>query len=166
MAACPAIRIMATTIREVGQSHAIENPVPAPSARAVLMAIFRANQKRGSWVAELLDGHNHLGVPADDPFLAVLIDDEESHIDWKTGRYVSRQASTGPGNVLPDWWNSPSHDEWRRLLREGRPVLLRKGMDWETRTAGPKIGFFSIAEPEFDKPQFSVRLTGRLGSCD
>ena len=46
------------------------------------MPIFRANQQRGSWVAELVSGHAELGVPADDPFVAVLIDDEESRIDW------------------------------------------------------------------------------------
>ena len=110
---------------------------------------------------DLLDGHRELGVPADDPFVAVLIDDEESHIDWKAKRYVSGMASSG----LADWWNKPSHEEWRRLLREGRPILLRRGMDWTTRTAGPKIGFFSIASPEFGETEFSVRLVGRLGSC-
>ena len=125
------------------------------------MAIFKANQQRGSWVAELLNGHAELGVPAADPFVAVLIDDEESQIDWKTGRYVSGAASSG----LTDWWNKPTHEEWRRLLRGGRPVLLRKGMDWTTRIAGPKIGFFSIEAPEFGETEFSVRLTGRLGSC-
>jgi hypothetical protein len=126
------------------------------------MAIYKANQQRGSWVAEVLSGHQALGVPRDDPFVAVLIDDEESDIDWKSGRYSSGPARTG----LPDWWNSPAHEEWRRLLRGGRPVLLRKGMDWETRTAGRKIGFYSIAEPQFGKTEFSVRLTGRLGSCE
>lgn len=125
------------------------------------MAIFKANQQRGSWVAEVLCGHAELGVPADDPFVAVLIDDEESHIDWKARRYTSRPASSG----LADWWNEPSREEWRRLLRDGRPVLLRKGMDWATRTAGPKIGFFSIESPDFGENEFSVRLTGRLGSC-
>jgi hypothetical protein len=39
------------------------------------MAIYKANQQRGSWVAELLTGHADLGVPVDDPFVAVLIDD-------------------------------------------------------------------------------------------
>jgi hypothetical protein len=126
------------------------------------MAIYKANQQRGSWVAELLNGHAELGVPVNDPFVAVLIDDEESHIDWKTGRYVSGKASSG----LADWWNRPTHEEWRRLLRDGRPVLLRKGMDWDTRTAGPKIGFFSIGTPDFGETEFSVRLTGRLGSCE
>jgi hypothetical protein len=126
------------------------------------MAIFKANQQRGSWVAELLSGHAELRVPSEDPFVAVLIDDEESRIDWKTGRYVSGAARSG----LADWWNKPTHEEWRRLLRAGRPVLLRKGMDWTTRTAGPKIGFFSIDAPKFGETEFSVRLTGRLGSCE
>jgi hypothetical protein len=113
-------------------------------------------------VAELISGHAELGVPADDSFVAVLIDDEESHIDWKSGRYVSGAASKGQA----DWWNKPSHEEWRRLLRDGRPILLRKGMNWATRTAGPKIGFFSIESPEFGEHEFSVRFTGRLGSCE
>lgn len=126
------------------------------------MAIFKANQQRGSWIAELVSGFAELGVPTDDPFVAVLIDDEESTIDWKTGRYTSRRATSG----LADWWNSPSHEEWRRLLRDGRPILLRKGMNWETRTAGPKIGFFAVEEPGFGEEEFSVRLVGRLGSCE
>jgi hypothetical protein len=126
------------------------------------MAIFKANQQRGSWIAEVISGHAELGVPPADPFVSVLIDDEESHIDWKSKRYVSGAASSG----LADWWNKPLHEEWRRLLGEGRPILLRKGMDWGTRTAGPKIGFFSISSPIFGASEFSVFLTGRLGSCE
>lgn len=125
------------------------------------MAIFKANQRRGSWVAELLEGFEELGVPKDDPLLPVIIDDGRSKVDWKALRYVSPAAESG----LADWWNRPEQGEWRRLLLAGRPILLRAGMDQTTRTAGKKIGYYAIEDIEFGESEFSFRIRTRLGSC-
>ena len=59
------------------------------------MAIYNANQQRGSWVAEVLSGHAELGVPADDPFVAVLIDDEEATLKRlrRRGNSVALEAA-------------------------------------------------------------------------
>jgi hypothetical protein len=120
-----------------------------------------ANQLRGSWIATVEHGAAALGLPPEDPLVPVIIEDEQSKIDWKDRKYSSLASESR----LSDWWNRAAHAEWRRLMEEGRPILLRRGMDWETRTAGKKVAFFRIEDLMMSTFQMTFRIVERVAEC-
>lgn len=120
-----------------------------------------AKQKRGVWVAEVTSGAEQIGLSANDRRIPVIIEDEYSRVDWSSMTYTSRAADSH----LEAWWYRQQHAEWRSLMLEGRPFLLRRGMDWNTRTAGKKTAIFGFEYLEMTETQFTFRKITRLAEC-
>lgn len=120
-----------------------------------------AKQERGYWVAVVKTRADVLGLAADDARVPVIIEDENSRINWRTLTYRSTAEDSG----LEAWWFRPQHAEWKELMLAGRPFLLRRGMDWNTRTAGPKVAFFRFNELQMNEEAMSFQITDRVAEC-
>ncbi|WP_156369183.1 hypothetical protein [Aureimonas sp. Leaf324] len=125
------------------------------------MTTIRAKQARGSWIAKLENGWERLGLASDNPWVPVIIEDCSNRIDGRTMIYRSTKDRSG----LEDWWNKPAAADWRRLMMAGHPILLRKGMDQASRTAGKKIAFFRVSEFSFNDSELMFKVVERLAEC-
>jgi hypothetical protein len=117
---------------------------------------LHARQQRGAWVASIVEGSQSIGVPTTDPRIAVVMDDRPGIVDWATGKY------SFPASLDGDWWHRGKHRSWRDLMKSGRPVLFRKGMDWSTRSAGPKIGFYEIRNLQMTSQVLSFDIVAKV----
>lgn len=123
------------------------------------MTSFKANQQRGSWIAQLENGFDELGVDRSDPYIAVVIKDDNLK-KASNNTYIHY-----PPPKMGRWWSLESSTRWRSLMLSGKPILLRNGMDFKTKTAGPKIAFYQIGNVVFDQESFQFEILTRMGEC-
>ena len=122
---------------------------------------LKAHQDRGSWIARLESGFDEIDVNREDPMLAVVVTDPDNKIDWKSRTYL---ATKPEGEVA--WWARPTSERWRQLISSGKPVLLREGLNPETRTAGPKIAFFKISDLRVTDDVLQFKLDKRIAEWE
>jgi len=102
------------------------------------LPVVDARQDRGFWVAQVISGAAALGLTGGNSRVPVIIEDENSRIDWRTHVYRSTSADSG----LEAWWYRPQHVEWRELMLANRPILLRKAWIGQHERRGRKLPFF------------------------
>ncbi|WP_161992745.1 hypothetical protein [Aureimonas leprariae] len=96
----------------------------------------------------------------EDPYVAVVIVEDGVNVNWKSLKY----RDTKKGSETP-WWARDTSGRWRTLISSGKPVLLRRGMDEISRTAGPKIGLFMINALAMNEESLEFSLVARVGEC-
>lgn len=122
---------------------------------------IEVRQDRYSAVGTITTGARRIGMEPGSR-IAVIIDDGDGRFDYRKGTYLVRAEESRDGA----WWCENRFAEWRGLLGDGRPFVIReKAGDPATRpvVAGRKKGVWEMGGFRMTAEEFGFVLVRRLG---